>query len=318
MPRYVPEDSLKSPRFTGPATFARLPYVRSLEDVDVALVGVPFDTGVTYRVGGRFGPNAVRQASVMLRPYNPNLDVKPFDVLSCVDFGDIAIVPGFTERSYARSRRPSRRSSRPASSRSSSAATTPARSPTSAPRGRAARSRSSTSIRTPTPGIVLRQKYNHGTWMRRAIEEGLVDVGHSIEVGLRGSSTTAGDWTGLPVGAWVGIPHRRRTCSGWGRPRSPRRPGAGRRQACVHQLRHRRSSTRPMRPEPGRPRPAGRSARDMLAIVRGLTGINFVGFDVVEVIPAYDPAGQTATLAANLAYEMLSLVALRQRDGSGR
>jgi len=101
MPRYVPEDSLQTPRFTGPATFARLPNVRTTDEVDVAFVGVPFDTGVTYRVGGRFGPNAVRQASVMLRPYNANLDVKPFDVLSCVDFGDIAIVPEFTERSYA-------------------------------------------------------------------------------------------------------------------------------------------------------------------------------------------------------------------------
>src|SRR3954465_6239479 len=92
---------MQSPRFTGPSTFARLPHVRPTDDVDVAIVGVPFDAGVTYRVGGRFGPNAVRAASVMLRPYNPNLDVKPFDVLSCVDFGDIAIVPGFTERSYA-------------------------------------------------------------------------------------------------------------------------------------------------------------------------------------------------------------------------
>src|SRR3954453_13987550 len=101
MPRYVPEDSLQSPRFTGPSTFARLPHVRTLDDVDVAVVGVPFDTGVTYRVGGRFGPAAVRDASVMLRPYNPNLEGAPFGLLSCVDHGDIAIAPGFTERSHA-------------------------------------------------------------------------------------------------------------------------------------------------------------------------------------------------------------------------
>src|ERR1700693_4123062 len=100
MPRYTPEDSLKSPRCTGPSTFARLPYVRTLDEVDLAVVGVPFDTGVTYRVGGRFGPNSVRAASVMLRPYNPNLAIKPFEILSCVDYGDIAIVPGYTERSY--------------------------------------------------------------------------------------------------------------------------------------------------------------------------------------------------------------------------
>src|SRR3954452_19909764 len=91
---------MQSPRFTGPSTFARLPFVRTTDEVDVAIVGVPFDTGVTYRVGGRFGPNAVRAASVMLRPYNPNLDVNPFEVLSCVDFGDVSIVPGYTQRSY--------------------------------------------------------------------------------------------------------------------------------------------------------------------------------------------------------------------------
>src|SRR3954468_24194406 len=101
MPRYVPEDSMQSPRVTGPSTFARLPHVRTTEDVDLAVVSVPFDTGVTYRVGGRFGPNAVRAATVMLRPYNANLDVSPFHILSCVDYGDVAIVPGYTERSYA-------------------------------------------------------------------------------------------------------------------------------------------------------------------------------------------------------------------------
>ena len=100
-PRYGPADSLQSPRFTGPTTFARLPHVTDLADVDLAVVGVPFDTGVTYRVGGRFGPGAVRDASVMLRPYNPHLDVSPFQVLSCVDHGDVAIVPGYIERSYA-------------------------------------------------------------------------------------------------------------------------------------------------------------------------------------------------------------------------
>ena len=138
-PRYVPEDSLQSPRFTGPSTFARLPYVRTLEDVDLVVVGVPFDTGVTYRAGGRFGPNGVRAASVMLRPYNPNLDVKPFDILSCVDYGDVSIVPGYIERSYEAIEWAVPRSSRPASSRSSSAATTPARCRTFARRARADR-----------------------------------------------------------------------------------------------------------------------------------------------------------------------------------
>src|SRR4030095_15204022 len=97
---HVPETSRETPRVTGPATFARLPYVRTIEDVDLAIVGVPFDTGVTYRAGGRFGPNGVRAASVMLRPYNANLDVKPFDILSCADSGEGATGPASRAGSY--------------------------------------------------------------------------------------------------------------------------------------------------------------------------------------------------------------------------
>ena len=82
MPHYLPEDSLQSPRFTGIPTFARLPYVRTLEDVDLAVIGVPFDTATTYRTGGRFGPNAVRSAAVMLRPFNPAQEINPFEILS--------------------------------------------------------------------------------------------------------------------------------------------------------------------------------------------------------------------------------------------
>src|SRR2546430_12122380 len=100
-PRYVPAGSLDPPGFTGPIPFARLPHDRTLEEVDRAVVGVPFDTGVTFRAGGRFGPAAIREASVMLRPYNPNLGVSPFEVLSCVDYGDLAIVPGVIQHSYA-------------------------------------------------------------------------------------------------------------------------------------------------------------------------------------------------------------------------
>src|SRR5690348_18247254 len=97
MPRYQPADSSLSPRFVGVPTFARLPLVDTLEDVDVAVVGVPFDTGVTFRVGGRFGPNAVRAASLLLRPYNPSLDVKPFEHLSCIAGGAISIIPAFPD-----------------------------------------------------------------------------------------------------------------------------------------------------------------------------------------------------------------------------
>src|SRR3954451_15126469 len=198
MPRYVPEDSLQSPRFTGPSTFARLPHVRTLEDVDLAVVGVPFDTGVTYRVGGRFGPNAVRAASVMLRPYNANLDVSPFDILSCVDYGDVAIVPGYTERSYA--------AIEEAVAPIVEAGVVPLliggdHSCTLA-HLRAMRSRGPVAVidfdsHTDAWDSYFGERYTHGTWMRRAIEECLVDVDHSIEVALRGTLYGTTDWTDL-------------------------------------------------------------------------------------------------------------------------
>jgi agmatinase len=100
-PRYQPADSLASPRFTGVRTFARLPHVQTMEDVDVAVVGLPFDTGATFKVGARFGPESVRSASHMLRPYNVELDVQVFETLSIVDYGDAPVIPGFIEDSYA-------------------------------------------------------------------------------------------------------------------------------------------------------------------------------------------------------------------------
>ena len=312
MPRYSPEDSLLTPRFTGPSTFARLPFVRTLDEVDVAIVGVPFDTGVTYRVGGRFGPNAVRAASVMLRPYNANLQVSPFEILSCVDYGDVAIVPGYTERSY--------QAIEAAVAPIVEAGVVPlligGDHACTLPHLRATRSRGPVAVidfdsHTDAWDSYFGEKYNHGTWMRRAIEEGLVDVAHSIEVGLRGSIYAAEDWTGLRTELGLEYLTTEEVFT-----LGP--------SAVASRIRD-RVSDRPafisfdidvvdpaFAPGTGTPEAGGPSAHDMLTVLRELTGIDFVGFDVVEVIPAYDPAGQTATLAANLAYEMLSLVALRR------
>jgi len=312
MPRYVPEDSLKSPRFTGPSTFARLPHVRTLAEVDLAVVGVPFDTGVTYRAGGRFGPNAVRAASVMLRPYNTNLEVAPFEVLSCVDYGDVSIVPGYTERSYANIEA----DVAPIVEAGVVPLLIGGDHACTLPHLRATRSRGPVAVidfdsHTDAWDSYFGEKYNHGTWMRRAIEEGLVDVAHSIEVGLRGSIYGAEDWTGLR--SELGLEYLTTE--------DVLRAGPEATAAAIRA----RVGDRPafisfdidvvdpaFAPGTGTPEPGGLSAHDALAIVRALRGIDFVGFDVVEVIPAYDPSDLTSFLAANLAYEMLSLVALRR------
>jgi agmatinase len=248
----------------------------------------------------------------MLRPYNSNLDVSPFDVVSCVDYGDVAIVPGYIERSYA--------AIEEAVEPIVQAGVVPlligGDHACTLPHLRATRSRGPVAVvdfdsHTDAWDSYFGEKYNHGTWMRRAIEEGLVDVGHSIEVGLRGSIYEAADWTGLRDE--LGLEYLTTE--------DVFRLGPAEVAARIRP----RISDRPaflsfdidvvdpaFAPGTGTPEAGGPSAHDLLAIVRALTGIDFVGFDVVEVIPAYDPAGQTATLAANLAYEMLSLVALRR------
>jgi agmatinase len=318
-PRYVPEDSLKSPRFTGIPTFARLPHVRELDDVDLAVIGVPFDTGVSFRAGGRFGPNAIRSASVLIRGHNPVLDVHPFRILSCVDHGDVAVIPGYIERSYEAIQREIEPVVR--------AGVIPlllgGDHSVTLPHLRATRSVGPVAVimfdsHTDAWDSFFGEPYNHGTWMRRAIEEGLVDVEHTIEVGLRGSVYAPEDWDVLTDELGLDyLPTHELLRIGV--------------DATVERIRE-RVGDRPafisfdidmvdpgFAPGTGTPEAGGPSSFEALEIVRGLRGIDFVGFDVVEVIPAYDPAGQTATLAANIAFEMISLAALRrlERDGAG-
>ena len=134
----------------------------------------------------------------MLRPYNANLDVSPFEVLSCVDYGDMAIVPGYTERSYA--------AIEEALAPVVEAGVVPiligGDHACTLPHLRATRSRGPVAVidfdsHTDAWDSYFGERYNHGTWMRRAIEEGLVDVAHTIEIGLRGSAVRAEDWTRL-------------------------------------------------------------------------------------------------------------------------
>ena len=91
--RYGPADSSKTPRFTGVRTFMRLPFVETLEDVDVAIIGVPTDDAVSFKSGARFGPEAIRSASALLRPYNQRLRVDVTEHLSMIDHGDLPTVP---------------------------------------------------------------------------------------------------------------------------------------------------------------------------------------------------------------------------------
>src|SRR5439155_25130068 len=98
--KFQPRDSFHSPRFGQPATFMRLPYVPDAEEVEIALIGIPYDGGTSYRPGARFGPREIRSQSSLIRPYNPSQAVKPFDTFKIADCGDIDIAPNSIERTY--------------------------------------------------------------------------------------------------------------------------------------------------------------------------------------------------------------------------
>src|SRR2546430_1162145 len=91
---------MRAPRFTGIGTFMRLPNVADMTGVDAAFIGIPFDTAVSYRIGGRFGPAAIREASRLLRPYNVEQDIEIFEHVSAVDAGDLSVIPGNVAASY--------------------------------------------------------------------------------------------------------------------------------------------------------------------------------------------------------------------------
>ncbi len=312
MPRYQPSDALQSPRFCGVRTFARLPYVTTTEDVDVTVLGIPFDTGVSYRAGARFGPAAIRDASALLRPYNPAVNIDVFGTLSVTDGGDISIVPGYIEDSYARIEA--------ALQPIVEAGVIPIclggdHSITLAELRTVARRYGPLGLahfdaHSDTWDEYFGRKYNHGTTFKRAVEEGLLEPARCIQVGMRGPVYAAGDYD-LPRELGMALV-----------------PNGEMRQHSmseVAQMVRERIGNGPAfltfdvdfvdpayTPGTGTPEVGGVTSWEALQLLRGLQGANFVAFDIVEVLPAYDPTQITALLAANVAYEMLTLVAAKR------
>jgi len=309
MPRYQPIDALQSPRFCGVRTFARLPFVTSTEEVDATIIGIPFDTGVSYRAGARFGPAAIRDVSALLRPYNPGAGVDVFGTLSVTDGGDISVVPGYIEDSYARIEA----GLKPileaglipiclGGDHSITLAELRAVSRRYGPVGLA-----HFDAHSDTWDEYFGRKYNHGTTFKRAAEEGLLDASRCIQVGMRGSIYDSGDYEvarGLGFALMPNDEMRQHSMNE------------------VAEIVRRRIGGGPAfltfdvdfvdpayTPGTGTPEVGGVTSWEALQLLRGLRGANFVAFDIVEVLPAYDPTQITALLAANVVYEMLTLVA---------
>jgi len=310
----------RAPRYTGVRTFAGLPHVPLSQGAGAGAVvlGVPFDTATSWRPGARFAPEAIRSASVLLRPWHPTHDVEVFPAQpslepsqAVLDCGDVAITPGNAERSAEQI----------------AAALAPLCAAGTIPvvlGGDHSISlgelRAHAAARGPL-GIVLLdahadtweeyygERLFHGTVMRRATEEGLLDPSRSLIAGLRGSLYTAQDLTDATALGFelMGVEELRTTAAEDFAARVRERVGEG--PAFLgFDIDVMDPSTAP---GTGTPEVGGLLAGEALALLRALAGIRFVGFDLVEVSPPYDSAGQiTSLLAANIAYEMLALAAL--------
>lgn len=312
-PPYRPLDAQIIPRFAGVRTFMRAPHVTDLEGVDAAVFGIPFDTATSYRTGARFGPEAIRSVSVLLRPYHPALAVNIVEALSVIDYGDSPVSPGATERTYGQIE--------DTMARLVEAAVFPLalggdHSITLAELRALARRHGPLCLvqfdsHPDTWEEYFGQKYFHGSTFKRAVEEGLLDAGSSLQAGIRGSNYGAGDIGDAEALGFTVVPSEEL------------RRLAGDEYA---DLVKEKVGERPVflsfdidfldpafAPGTGTPEVAGFSTAEALAFLRALRGINLVGADVVEVSPAYDgPGQQTALAAANVAFELLALRALRE------
>ena len=290
----------------------RAPHVIELTGVDGAVYGIPFDTATSYRTGPRFGPEAIRSASALIRPYHPVHDVNVVDALSIVDYGDVPVSPGDTERTYGQVEE--------ALAPIVDAGVFPAalggdHSVTLPELRAAARKHGPLALlqldsHADTWEEYFGQKYFHGTTFKRAAEEGLLDPAASVQAGMRGSVYAAGDLEGArELGFTVLTSDELRALT----------------PAQYGELVRAKVGNRPVffsfdidfldpafAPGTGTPEIAGFSTAEAVALLRALRGINLVGCDVVEVSPAYDgPGQQTALAAANVMWELLALRALR-------
>ena len=314
-PRYRPLDAQVIPRFAGIRTFMRAPHVTELAGVDAIAYGIPFDTATSFRTGPRFGPEAIRSASSLIRPYNPALDVNVVESLSIVDYGDVPVSPGDTERTYAQIEE--------ALAPVVEAGVFPAamggdHSITLAElRALAKRHGPLALVQLDSHGDTWEQyfgqPYFHGTTFKRAAEEGLLDTAASVQAGMRGSLYGADDLQAArDLGFTVLTTDELRDLG----------------PAAYGELVLGKVGARPVfvsfdidfldpafAPGTGTPEVGGFSTAEALAFLRALRGIKLAGCDVVEVSPPYDDPGMVTALAgANVLYDLLALRAV----GSGR
>ena len=294
------------PRFGGTASMFRLPAQDSSDGLDVALIGVPLDIGTSNRTGARYGPRAIRNESVLVRPYGMATGAAPFDSFQVADMGDVAINPyhllksiDLIESFYDRVLQ---NDVIPVSLGGDHTITLPILRAIARKHGPVAMVH--VDAHADINDLMFGESIAHGTIFRRAIEEGLIEPAKMTQIGLRATGYSAEDFDWSRKQGVRVVPAEE--C--WYRSLSPLmdevRSVIG--PATPTYLSFDIDGLDPsVAPGTGTPEPAGLMASQGLEIIRGCFGLNLVGCDLVEVSPPYDTTGNTALLAANLVFEML-------------
>ncbi len=294
------------PRYAGHATMFRLPTASIGDPLDIAIVGVGLDIGTSNRSGSRFGPRQIRSESCLVRPYGMATGAAPFDSFQVADIGDVAL-NSFSLSESIRIitvfyRRLAKTGARPVTLGGDHTITLPILRALHETHGAVALVH--VDAHADTNDAMFGEPVTHGTIMRRAIEEGLVDPQKMVQIGLRATGYAPDDFD-------------------WARRQGVRVVTA---EECWHrslaplmeEVRARTGASVPaylsfdidgldpsVAPGTGTPEPGGLTGPQALEIIRGCFGLNLVGCDLVEVSPPYDTTGNTALLAANLVFEML-------------
>ena len=301
-------DSAVVPRFAQPATFMRAACSDSLDGVEIALVGVPFDLGSTNRAGPRHGPAQIREMSRLVRGYHPGLGINPFELCRIADLGDtptnpmdvtqsLELITEFFGKVHAAG-------ALPLAAGGDHTITLPILRAIARDRPLAV---VHFDAHSDVLDVIYGTKVNNGTPFRRAVEENLIDPKRTIQIGIRGSKFAADDWdyceeVGMRVitideffemGLKAVIEEARRIVGG--APTYITFDVDGLDAVYVQGT--------------GAPEIGGFSPRDAQVILRGLDGLDLVGADMCEVSPPLDPSGQTAVVASQLMFEQLSILA---------
>jgi len=314
MTNFKPITPQQQPKFAGIKTFMRLPHTQTIKGIDFAVAGVPWDGATSYRTGQRLGPDAIRKVSVTLRPFNLALDVDIFEHCRGIDYGDLPVIPGYIEDTYAKIEADLgpvvAAGIIPVLMGGDHSITLPELRAVAKTHGPVALIHFDS--HTDTNDQYFGKPYYHGSPFRRAVEENILLAENSIQIGMRGSVYSKDAYAestalGFQVIAMSAV----------------REMGEG---ALMASIRKRVGPHKvfvtfdidvvdpAFAPGTGTPEVGGFTSAEAIELVRGLQGLNFVGFDVVEVLPDKDPSEITALLAANIVYEFLSLIALNKKS----